>query len=159
MTKQKLVLVGCGQEKNSGKNYPWKLYKNDYFDKKMTVAMLLGQPAILSAKYGYLPVTKRIEPYEEDMREKPKHERESWALQTANDIPDFYDEVIILAGKKYRNPLKSMIEESGKKVYSPFESDDIGGIGDQISWCKSVAESIVNNKYTAVQLEYELEHE
>ena len=141
MTKR-LVLVGCGASKENKKSYSWRLYESDYFQKRITLAMLLGQPAILSAKYGFVKATERIENYDEDMREKEKHEIQSWALTVANEIPNFYDEIVILAGKKYRNPLQSILREDGYIVFSPFDSDEIRGIGDQISWCKKTAEGI-----------------
>ena len=67
---KRLVLVGCGSDKEGKKSYSWRLYKSDYFQKRMTLAMLMGQPAILSAKHGFLRATERIEEYDEDMREK-----------------------------------------------------------------------------------------
>jgi hypothetical protein len=139
---EKLILVGCGSVKREEKSYSWNLYESDYFQKKMTLAMLMGHPAILSSKHGVVPVNKRIEPYEDNLREKEKYERDSWALQCANDIPDFYDEIVVLAGKTYRNPLQKMLRQKGFTVYSPFESDDIRGNGDQISWCKNKANDI-----------------
>lgn len=145
MTKR-LVLVGCGSDKENKKTYSWRLYKSDYFQKRMTLAMLMGQPAILSAKHGFLRATERIEEYDEDMREKEGYEIQSWALSVANEIPNFYDEIVILAGDKYRNPLQTILKEDGYSIYSPFESDDIRGIGDQISWCKETAERIENDE-------------
>lgn len=139
---RRLVLVGCGNDKENDRSYSWRLYRSDYFQKRMTLAMMLGEPAILSAKHGYLPATERIEPYDEDMRDKEEYQIESWALSVANDIPKFYDEIVILAGKKYRNPLQNILEEDGYVVFSPFDSPEIKGIGDQISWCKESAEEI-----------------
>lgn len=140
-----ICLVGCGSTKKEDKSYSWDLYESDYFQKRMTVAMLIGQPAILSAEHGLLFANERIEPYDEDMREKEKYQRDSWALSISSDIPDHFDNVVILAGKKYRNPLSDLLKDNFE-VYSPFESDDIGGIGDQISWCKGKAEQIVNGE-------------
>jgi len=142
MSNKRLVLVGCGSNKEESKTYSWRLYKSDYFQKRMTLAMLLGHPAILSAKYGFLRATERIQKYDEDMRNKEDHEIQSWALSVANEIPDFYEEIVILAGKKYRNPLQKILEEDGYIVYSPFDSSEIRGIGDQISWCKKAADNI-----------------
>ena len=139
-----LVLVGCGGKKMEKREYSWRIYESDYFKKRMTLAMLLGDPAILSSKHGFLPVTERIEPYNEDLREKENHEINSWALEVSNSIPDFYEDIVILAGKTYREPLKDILSEDGYKVYSPFEKDNIKGIGDQISWCKSGAKKIEN---------------
>lgn len=143
---KRLVLVGCGSDKENKKTYSWRMYKSDYFQKRMTVAMLMGQPAILSAKHGFLKASERIDTYDEDMRQKKEYQIQSWALSVANNIPNFYNEIVILAGKKYRNPLQSILKEDGYTVFSPFESEDIRGIGDQISWCKETAERIESGK-------------
>jgi hypothetical protein len=141
LTIERTVLVGCGKKKREEKSYAWKLYEGRYFEKKMTVAMMLGHPAILSAKYGYVPISEKIEPYDEHIRTKEEHERHSWALSIANSVPDC-NEIVILAGKNYRNPLVDILKEKGYKVYSPFDSSEIRGIGDQMAWCKETSEAI-----------------
>jgi hypothetical protein len=146
MTKNRLVLVGCGAKKKNKKTYSWDIYESDYFQKRMTLAMLSGTPAILSAKHGFLRVNERIEPYDEDMREKSKDEIESWADSVAEDIPASYEEIVILAGKKYRNPLQDILRECGYEVFSPFDDEDISGIGEQISWCKEASNLIENSE-------------
>lgn len=147
-----LVLVGCGSnKKKTGKEYPWRIYTSDYYDKKMTLAMLIGDPAILSAEYGFLPITKRIGYYDKDMSDMEKNERERWALEISNNIPENYDTVVILAGKNYRYPLTDFLSENGFEVVNPFESDDMKGIGDQISWLKETARKLMDDKSFKVE--------
>ena len=147
MTEDTLVLVGCGQNKRDSKQPIWKLYEGDYFDKKMTLAMLLGHPAVLSAKHGLVMPHEKIEPYDEDLREKEDYKKESWALSVFNSIPEDYEKVAILAGKDYREHLIPMLESANFEVDSPFDSNEMSGIGDQIEWLgKCIEEEIEKRK-------------
>jgi len=143
--ENRLCLVGCGSTKKKSKSYSWDIYESDYFHKRMTVAMLMGQPAILSAKHGLLLANERINPYDEDMRQKSEKEKKEWALEVFQSVPDRYTEVVILAGKEYRYPLIDMLKKE-VKVFSPFDDDEISGIGHQISWCKTTAEKILSGQ-------------
>lgn len=138
-----LVLINCGSKKTS-KDYIWRLYKSDYFKKQLTTGMLIGKPAILSAKHGYVPVTERVEPYNENLNDKKQYEIDSWAISVINDMPDDTEEVLFLSSKVYREKLMKMLEEKGVEVHCPYESESINGIGDQIGWCKQTAEEIAS---------------
>lgn len=131
-----LVLVGCADGKRDDKTYAWDLYEGDYFAKKMTVAMLSGTPAILSAEHGYTPVTKRVVPYDLRLSDLDKDQRDEWGMDVVDDIPNHFDQIMFLAGKKYRNHVQKHLSDD-VEVLDPFESTS--GIGEQIGWLKDTA--------------------
>jgi len=135
MTKNTLVLVGCADGKRDDKTYAWDLYEGDYFAKKMTVGMLAGTPAVLSAEHGYLPVTKRIEPYDLRLSDLSKDERDEWGMEVVDSIPDHFDQIMFLAGAKYRDHVIKYLSDN-VEVINPLEGM---GIGSQKGWLKEAA--------------------
>ena len=138
-------MVGCGKVKRDSESLAWLLYDSGYAHLKMTVAILVGQPYIVSAKHGLIPPNERVEPYEKSIYELSAAERRELGRQVAADIPDHYDEVVFLAGKKYRNPIIEALDDSFD-VINPFESDELNGQGDQQGWLKDAAQDLVEGK-------------
>lgn len=120
----------------------WRLYNSGYADLKMTLGMLLGHPFIMSAKHGLIAPNERIEPYEKSIHKMSASERRELGRQVAADIPDRYDQVVFLAGKKYRNPVIEALGD-GIDVVNPFASDELKGQGDQQGWMKQAAQELV----------------
>lgn len=141
----RIVIVGCGKVKRDSESLAWLLYDSGYAHLKMTVAILVGQPYIASAKHGLVPPNERVEPYQKSIYELSAAERRELGRQIAADIPDHFDEVLFLAGKKYRNPIIEALDDSFD-VINPFESDELGGQGDQQGWLKQAAQDLVDGE-------------
>lgn len=134
--------MACGKVKRDRESLAWLLYDSGYAHLKMTVAMLVGQPFIMSAKHGLVPPNERLEPYEKSIYELSAAERRELGRQVAASIPDHFDEVLFLAGKKYRYPVIEALDD-GIEVIDPFESDELKGQGDQQAWLKEAAQDLV----------------
>lgn len=154
----KYVIVGCGSAKRDRelvpgklrvKRYPAKdLYTSTYFQKKREYAETVGdQWMILSALHGLLPPGEEIKPYnvsiddlDEERLDNLAHrvgmtliEWVSWEQQKDNVI----EEIVVLAGKKYLEPLREREAfHAGvePRVTFPLQQNDLGGIGEQMSW-------------------------
>ncbi|MDR2144700.1 MAG: hypothetical protein LBP29_10070 [Treponema sp.] len=87
------------------------LYLGALFRKSLAYAKTLRPRAIyvLSAKYGLVPLDRRIEPYDLTLKTQKAPERRAWAagglkaLEKASDLKK--DRFIILAGQRYREYL------------------------------------------------------
>lgn len=140
-----IVIVGCGSVKEDSKSVAWRLYNSGYADLKMTVAMLVGQPFIMSAKHGLVPPNERLEPYDKSIHKMSAEERRELGQQVAESIPERFERVVFLAGKKYRYPVIDALPED-MEVIDPFESDELGGQGDQQGWMKKAAQELVEGE-------------
>ena len=104
-----LILIGCSKSKLDHQRPAYCLYTGDLFKKQMQYADDILQPAnqynskvmILSAKHGLLELDKVIKPYDLSL----------------NDLFIDFKSVVFLAGKKYREPLSSLLLSS----FSPFK--------------------------------------
>jgi hypothetical protein len=148
MRAQKLaVIVGCGKSKRefACKVPIWKLYDSDYFQKKYRYAELFAADlgiSILSAEHGLVEPRTYVDHYDTTLRDLSREETEEWAADVAHDLRafparDWYDDVVILAGRDYveplAEPLERLIDES-MMVFDPFFN--LGGIGTQKQWLK-----------------------
>lgn len=91
---------------------------------------------ILSAKYGLVHPDTEIAPYDETLNRMGVAQRREWAarVETQMDemLPDA-DEVVIFAGKKYREFLENYLRLRFNSVTVPMEGLRIG---QQLSWLK-----------------------
>lgn len=133
------VLVGCGSSKRDEKCMAWRMYIKNYADWKMSAAMMMGEPYIISAKHGLIPAFQRIETYEESNGDKSAEELDAWGRDVVRDLPDHYDRVIIFGGRDYAEPVLRHLPDA-VEAWDPF--DEFGGNGSQMGWCKSAAQSI-----------------
>jgi len=153
VTDRKLaVIVGCGKSKRefAVKAPIWKLYDSDYFQKKYRYAELFASDLgeyILSAEHGLVEPQKRVDYYDTTIRELFAEEKQEWVDEIASTLRpfprrDWYDDVVILAGRDYveplADPLGRLIDE-GVMVYDPFF--ELGGIGKQKQWLKKAIEA------------------
>ena len=128
-------LVACGARKLPGVTEARNLYISTLFKKSRDyVEKNCNNWYILSAKHGLLEPDQVIGPYEETLNTKSRSEREEWAAKVWRDLkqrlaPD--DEIIILAGKKYREFLLPEISHRGFQFMVPMEGL---GIGRQLQW-------------------------
>ena len=111
------------------------LYISDWFLKASAYAdRISDQWFILSAKYGLLDPDDVIDPYDETLNKMPVKARRDWAVKVLDElIPqlDHDDQVVILAGMKYREFLVDPLGAKGFQVEIPMEGLRIG---EQLSW-------------------------
>ena len=131
----RIGLISCASKKRPTASSAEELYDSALFSKSREfVKRQCDRWFILSAKYGLVDPDQIIEPYEETLNTKSAPQRLQWAnrvwqmLQThvARD-----DDIIILAGKKYREHLVPRLEDSGCVIHVPMEGL---GIGKQLQW-------------------------
>lgn len=128
------VLVSCSKTKADERCAAYRMYQSVYFEKMWTTANLIGIPYIISGKHGLLFPDDRIDPYEKNLNDASKQERMEWAEEVIADLPDQFENIVLLAPKKYRYPLEEAIEISDNEydIYCPFESHS--GNGKQMEW-------------------------
>jgi cytoplasmic iron level regulating protein YaaA (DUF328/UPF0246 family) len=130
-----IALVACVSKKNKTPMPARDLYISDWFKKASSYAdSISDQWFILSAKYGLLDPDDVVEPYDETLNKMPVNQRRSWSKKVLEDlIPKLNvgDQVVVLAGMKYREFLVSPISSKGIQVKIPMEGLRIG---EQLSW-------------------------
>ena len=138
---KKIVLVACVSKKNSTPMPAQDLYSSDWFRKASTYAMRVADEwHILSAKHGLVAPDTVIEPYDETLNRMPAAARRTWARRVPEELGRVLqpgDQVMILAGKRYRANLVDPIREMGCSVEIPMEGL---GIGKQLRWLKQQLE-------------------
>jgi len=135
---KRIVLISCVKSKTTGPNPAQDLYISDLFQKSSAYAKLIGDSwYILSAKYGLLSPDQVIEPYEKTLNEMGVGERKSWAKSVMSDLAKIVtpgDEVVFLAGVKYRENLIQPLTKMGSKISVPMEGLSFG---NQLKWLKN----------------------
>jgi len=136
----KVVLISCVSKKLNHKARAEELYISSLFKLNMKYAFSLNPDKIfiLSAKYGLLSLEEEIEPYDETLNEKKDSEIKRWAEKVLKQLSEEADlendEIIFLAGEKYRKYLLPQI-----KNYSiPLKGL---GIGRQLEFLKNKTEN------------------
>ena len=84
---------------------------------------------ILSAKHGLVHPNQILEPYEKTLYRMSKNERDQWAHAVQSALiqllsPD--DNVLILAGKRYRENLVPFLQDHGHFVEVPLRGLSLG---------------------------------
>jgi len=108
---RRIVLISCVGKKLSHKARAEDLYTSPLFKYSLRYAKSLHPDAIyiLSAEYGLLPLDKEIAPYEKTLNKMPEKEIKKWAHNVISQLEQRADlekdEIIFLAGKKYRKYL------------------------------------------------------
>ena len=146
---ERFVIVGCGaakRDESRRQSYPAKdLYTSTYFKKKREYAEVRGdQWMILSAEHGLVPPNAELRPYETSIDDLDEDDLGQLAHEVGMSLIDWVafngvevDDIVVLAGKKYIEPLRERetfhagIEPT---VVFPLQQNDLGGIGEQMSW-------------------------
>lgn len=138
---RRIVLISCVSKKLTEPAPAEELYTSPLFKASLAYARSLEPDAIyvLSAKYGLLPLSETIPPYEETLNTKPAGEVQLWADMVREQlfrVSDFEkDTFIFLAGDTYRKYLVPHLSH----VEIPLKGR---GIGKQLQFLKSaLAES------------------
>ena len=113
------------------------LYCSDWFLKaRAYVETRSAKWFILSAKYGLVEPQQIIAPYKATLSDMSAAKRKDWADKVATDLRPRCPkgtEVVVLAGRFYREHLVRTLNHWGCKPYIPLEGM---GIGKQLSWFK-----------------------
>lgn len=92
---------------------------------------------ILSAEYGLLDPSAVVAPYEKTLNNMGIRERREWAQKVIDQLkkrlPDC-EEIVVLAGARYREFLMTYLSTRAKRVAVPMEGL---AIGQQLSWLAS----------------------
>lgn len=135
---QKVVLISCVSKKLPHKAKARELYTSPLFKYGLRYAESLNPDKIfvLSAEYGLVGLEQEIDPYNRTLNKMKSRERKEWANKVLSQLEGKVDlqkdEVIFLAGKKYREHLISHI----KNPKIPLE---VMGIGKQLKYLKERA--------------------
>ncbi len=133
----KLVLVGCGAAKRDEAVEARNLYTSNYFALKRRYAERSGEWRVLSAEHGLVHPETVLEPYDTVVDDLDTEETEAWAEDVTDDLRelvDAVDEVVVLAGASYIDPLREFFSRADVRVRYPFA--DTGGIGEQMALLK-----------------------
>jgi len=132
---KKVFLVSCVAGKKPDPDRAADLYTSAWFIKARRLVEGTGAPwFILSAEYGLLGPDITIRPYDKTLNTMPSAERREWAErvkdQMSRTLPSA-DELIIFAGKRYREHLLLFLRGCFPKVTVPMEGLTIGR---QLNW-------------------------
>ncbi|MEM5472911.1 DUF6884 domain-containing protein [Hoeflea sp. AS60] len=132
---KRAFLVCCVAGKKAGLHRAADLYTSAWFIKARRLVEATGAPwFILSAEHGLLAPDKTIGPYDKTLNTMPTAERRAWAervqLQMDAELPEA-DEIIVLAGNRYREYLMPYLRVHFPTVTVPMEGLTIGR---QLNW-------------------------
>jgi hypothetical protein len=135
---KRYAFVGCGAKKCDGETPARDKYTSDYFREKRRYAeQRCIRWWILSAEHGLIRPSTVIDDYDTHIDDVDIE----WWLRDVRlvihaDDSKWYacDELVVLAGQKYVNPLREELDELPCDVRYPF--DDTAGIGEQRAWLK-----------------------
>lgn len=131
----KVFLVACVAGKRPEPVPAAELYTSTWFTKARGLIEATGATwFILSAEHGLLSPETVIGPYERTLNLMSASDRRAWAekvqREMAIQLPNA-EEVVIFAGKRYREHLMPWLREHFSRVSVPMEGLPIGR---QLSW-------------------------
>ena len=133
-----LFLVQCVAKKRPRPARARDLYLSPWFVKAR--AYVESQPRarwlILSAKHGALPPMRRIRPYNVTLVGKSRARCHSWAERVLSQLRQHCrrgDDIVLLAGERYRRDIAPRLKDWGCKVHIPLKGR---AIGQQMAWLK-----------------------
>ena len=143
------AFIGCGKSKKDGVHPARELYDSNYAHLKRDYAERYCEGySILSAKHGPVAPTEWIESYNTTLRDAGDSEMETYrdrvyemlSWNERNDVWLGYDQVVVLAGSAYIEPIRPLLDELEAcipelTVHYPFE--DTNGIGEQMAWLRA----------------------
>lgn len=130
-----LVIVPCGKKKRDYACRADRMYLGTYHRLCLDYARLLVLPdpggviLILSAKYGLLPLSQKIEPYELRMGQ-PGSITATRVAQQATELEVMNHSAIVLGGSDYSKICRAVWLD----CKTPLAG--IGGIGKQLHWLR-----------------------
>jgi hypothetical protein len=141
----RLYLIACVSQKQTNRAQAAELYQSVWFRKARAYveARLSSRDhwLILSAKHHLLHPKDVIGPYEVSLNRMRYVERQRWAATVFEQLKPHLigvDEVVFLAGARYREHLENAVRTSGHSVSIPMAKL---GIGCQLQWlCQRMKE-------------------
>jgi hypothetical protein len=131
-----IVLISCVSQKRDYRTRAENMYTSTLFTKSLQYAKEILRPDkifILSAKYGLLPLDKKIDPYNLTLNDMSSREREKWAatvLQQLKLVCDIANaKFIFLAGKNYYENLIAFLPNQNCEI----KMDGLP-IGKRLQW-------------------------
>lgn len=128
-----IYLLSCVKSKRDHACKAESLYTSSLFKKSLELAKSKKPERIfiLSAKYGLLKLSDKIEPYEKTLNKMPKTERLQWASRVIHQLQKQAsldkDTFVFLAGQRYREELLPVL----KNYKIPMEGLPFG---KQLQW-------------------------
>ena len=139
---RKIYLISCVAGKMPSPTEAGRLYTSSWFLMARGLVEKTGQPwFILSAKYGLISPDTVIPPYEQTLNTMGVVDRRAWANKVKKQMDEMLpdaDEVVVLAGARYRENLMAYLRARFPEAHIPMEGLQIGR---QLSWMKN-AETI-----------------
>ena len=133
---RRIVLIACSKSKLDRPTPAAEVYQGGLFKLSLRYARSLEPDAIyiLSAKYGLVPLRRKLKPYDKTLNTMSRAEIARWAEQrvlpalrrVSNLKTDAY---VVLAGTKYRRDLQPHLEN----VRVPLKGRRIG---EQLQYLK-----------------------
>lgn len=131
----RLYLVSCVAKKASAPTTAANLYRSTLFLKaRAFVERHDARWLILSAEHGVVEPSETITPYERTLNRMKAPERRAWAERVLRQLEPHLagiDEVVFLAGARYREHLVPALRARGIRVSVPMEGLTIGR---QLAW-------------------------
>jgi hypothetical protein len=136
----RLFLISCVAAKKPEPSAAGELYASTWFRKARKLIQKTGSPwFILSAEHGLLAPGTVIAPYERTLNRMSASERREWAKRVQEQMEESLpkaDEVVVLAGNRYRENLMRYLRRRFSQVTVPMEGLTIGR---QLSWLDHAA--------------------
>ena len=131
----KIALVSCVSSKLAHSAPAKDLYTSPLFVKSRRYAQENAERwYILSAEHYLLKPETIVEPYEKTLNKMPKAERAQWAEVVFHQLECLTapsDEIIFLAGERYREDLEGLLSKRGNLIVVPMRGLPIG---KQLQW-------------------------
>lgn len=136
MLTSPLVIVACGRAKRDVPSEARELYVGSYASAcvrfgEVLAANLQGSWMILSAKYGFLPPRKILEPYNVTFGDEDAIGIDELRHQAERSI-GFDRRVLVVGGARYLTMARAIWVAA-----EPVIPVDVGGIGHQLGWLKA----------------------
>ncbi len=132
---QKIALVACVGQKALTSQPAHLLYTSAWFQKAAAYAQQIADRwFILSAQYGLVAPEQVIAPYEQTLNRMAASRRRAWAERVLAGLQQEVrpgDEIVILAGQRYREYLVAPLQALGCEVRVPMAGLRIG---EQLRW-------------------------
>lgn len=135
-------LVGCGKAKRAEQSAARELYVGNLF--RAARAYVEAQESrpwwwVLSARHGLVKPDQRLEPYEQTMPTTVTGQRR-WASVVLTQLEQQLGraalaeaELVLLAGSRYTDGLRGLLEACGVAVLEPLRGLELG---ERLSWFK-----------------------
>jgi hypothetical protein len=137
--KMRIALVACAKRKRGAAAPAGDLYISHLFQGLRRYAEAHADRwYILSAEHGVLDPEKAAHPYERTLNGMPRQERAAWAARVNEQLTRLIPsgaEIILLAGKRYREGIEPFLREKGFGVWVPFAGMRIGEQLQRLKGC------------------------